>query len=47
MLRSDDVEEKDKKKWPLVSTEVASFSQLNSFINVFLVNPESQFADRI
>ena len=45
LLASEVVDEKGK--WPLVTTEVASFSHLNGFINVFLINPESQFADRI
>ena len=27
------------KGWPLVNSEVQSFTSLNGFINVFLVNP--------
>ena len=37
----------DVFKWPLIMSEVREFTELNAFINVFLVNPQSQFADRI
>ena len=37
----------DIQRWPLVYSEVKEFSELNGFINVFLVNPSSQFADRV
>jgi pyruvate/oxaloacetate carboxyltransferase len=34
-------------RWPLITSEVQTFTSLNGFINVFLVHPESQLADRI
>lgn len=37
----------DVRKWPLIFNEVSSFTDLNGFINIFLENPQSQFADRI
>ena len=35
------------KQWPLVTSEVQTFTSLNGFINVFLINPQSLMADRI